>query len=895
MTHRICLLIGLIGTLVSTPASAQRKPQVIYRNDRFVLYPDSVVQENKYRAQVISATEMQSDYQSPANAFASARIEFKLSINGKDNEMAPGMNHVIDCLNDNNTTPLLEFGKPLKQVTKQTPGFLKPNTRLTIRVDMRKALQAMDRDGFLTYNGQRIYRADFKGLYVAGATAPLSWDFDNLVNKPQLHLTDPDGDGIYTVNLILNKPSDAKATAGVWNLSRNLDGLPKIQSDIPLTDAVYQLSLEEMLRAIEPDSTFRTGQEWAGVWTRDISYSIILAMAYMQPRVAYYSLMRKVNKHKRIIQDTGTGGAYPVSTDRMIWATAAWQLFKATGDTAWLRESYTIISNSLEDDVKNAYDPATGLVRGESSFLDWREQTYPRWMQPADIYMSFNLGTNAAHFQANKVASEMARLLGDQPAFERYNNRALTIRKGINQYLWMQEKGYYGQFLYGRTSMRLSPKSEALGEALCILFNIADPERAKEIVRRVPVMSFGVPTVYPQIPGIPPYHNNSMWPFVQAYWMLAAKQVGNESSVMHSIASIYRAAALFLTNKENLELTNGDFAGTEINSSVMLWSLSGNIALVHQVLFGIQLEEDRLRFSPMVPYELRGRRTLTGFRYRQAELDIEVVGHGNRIAKFLLDGREAEPMILASTTGKHQIRIELDNQRSTERQINMVPELFTPNTPAVELINRTLTWKADATADRYQVWSGDQLLSTQTSTRYVLRSAATRSYQVIALAKDGTPSFASEPVEYRAPGSVIVVDAEGRYPAADRPYKGAMGKGFIEMSHVKNTVVEFRVPIKQAGVYAIRFRYANGHGPTNTSNKCAIRSLLVNFKQVGTMVFPQRGNEEWSNWGWSNVERVYLPAGVQRITLDYQDFNRNMNGEVNEFMLDRIEVVRAGR
>jgi len=47
-----------------------------------------------------------------------------------------------------------------------------------------------------------------------------------------------------------------------------------------------------------------------------------------------------------------------------------------------------------------AYDAGTGLVKGESSFLDWREQTYPKWMQPADIYESENLGTNAVHYQA---------------------------------------------------------------------------------------------------------------------------------------------------------------------------------------------------------------------------------------------------------------------------------------------------------------------------------------------------------------------------------------------------------------------------------------------------------------------------------------------------------------
>ncbi|MEJ7666507.1 MAG: hypothetical protein WKG07_46805 [Hymenobacter sp.] len=42
---------------------------------------------------------------------------------------------------------------------------------------------------------------------------------------------------------------------------------------------------------MEPDSTLRTGKEWAGVWTRDVSYSIILAQATLQPRVAMNSLV----------------------------------------------------------------------------------------------------------------------------------------------------------------------------------------------------------------------------------------------------------------------------------------------------------------------------------------------------------------------------------------------------------------------------------------------------------------------------------------------------------------------------------------------------------------------------------------------------------------------------
>ena len=134
--------------------------------------------------------------------------------------------------------------------------------------------------------------------------------------------------------------------------------------------------------------------------------------------------------------DTGTGGAYPCSTDRIVWATAAWEICQATGDEAWLRKVYPIIKQSIADDRQNACDPATGLMHGESSFLDWREQTYPRWMQPADIYQSETLGTNAVHYQANIVLAQMAAKLGDPGTAVQHKRQAATIKDGINLHLW---------------------------------------------------------------------------------------------------------------------------------------------------------------------------------------------------------------------------------------------------------------------------------------------------------------------------------------------------------------------------------------------------------------------------------------------------------------------------
>ena len=877
----------------------------IWQSDAYTLYPDRVVQ-GKHEARAVSATELVSNYQSPANAFASPRVEFKFSLNGKDNEMVPGLNHLLVALPRPGDAPIetppIVFGQ---RYTDATPApantYLAPNTAVKIRVDLRAVLAAFQKQGyFSTFKGEKIYQQDFKHVYVAGGTAPLSWDFDNLHNKPGLELQDPDGDGIYETTLTLNQPQAAKTTAGQWKQSLNTADFPQYHSGYPLADALYNLALEEARRAVEPDSTFRTGKDWAGVWTRDISYSIILAQAILQPKVAMNSLLRKVSPEGRIIQDTGTGGAYPCSTDRVIWATAAWEIYKVTGDEAWLRKVYPIIKSSIADDVQNAYDPATGLVRGESSFLDWREQTYPRWMQPADIYQSQNLGTNAAHYQANVVLAQMAAKLGEPAVAAQHKRQAATIKAGMNQHLWQADKGYYGQYRYGRTSMLLSPKAEGLGEALSVLFGVAEGERAREVVAKTPVVPYGLPCIYPQIPGLPPYHNNAVWPFVQSFWALAAAKVGNEASLTESMAAIYRPAALFLTNKENFVAENGDFAGTQINSSNMLWSLSGSLSLVYKVLFGMQYEADRLVFRPFVPQAFRGRRTLSGFRYRGAVLDVEMSGFGNVIKSITLDDKPLpDAAIPASLTGRHKVSITLSSAAPAAQAVNRVANAVAPETPVVKLElgqHSYLQWAAVAGAKEYRVLKNGLPAATVKTGPYPVVGAndSLTSYQVVAVDGAGHGSFASEPVETAGRVADEALQLETVAPKATQAYKGYSGQGFIEVSTTRNQKLTIPITVPEAGTYALDFRYANGNGPLNTSNKCAIRTLRAATGQLlGTVVLPQRGVEEWSNWGFSNPILVPLAAGKHVLTLAYEPANRNMNGEVNQAMLDFLRLRRV--
>lgn len=889
-TQLICAITLLI--LLSACKKDQPSSEALFTSEAFQVYADKIQQQD-FSAKAISTTEIVSTYQSPANQFIKPIIDFKFSINGKDNEMPSGMDHHIVCAGKDCKTPLIVFGSQFKDTTSVRDNvYLQPDTRWTIQLDMREVFKQFDAQGFyVSATGAKIFKNDFKGVWIAGGTVPLTWDFDNLHNYSHLELKDVNGDHIYELTLMLNEQQAKRQTAPSWKLSLDVSAFPQYQSEYVLMDAMYNLSLEEMIRAVEKDSTLRTGKEWAGVWTRDVSYSIILSMAVLQPKVAQYSLMRKV-KDGMIIQDTGTGGAYPISTDRMIWAVAAWEIYKVTGDRAWLQTAFPIIQKSLSYDLLNAIDPTTGLVKGESSFLDWREQTYPEWMQPADIFESQCLGTNAVHFQAHSVFAAMAKELGNNEVSIRHSEIAASIASAINKNLWQEDKGYYGQFLYGRNYKSLSPKSEALGEALCVLFDIADQSRASRIVSSTPVTPYGIPCIYPYIPNIPPYHNNGIWPFVQAYWTMAAAKTGNEKAVLESMSAIYRPASLFLTNKENFVAVSGDYVGTQINSDNMLWSLSGQIALVYNVIFGINYGVDGIQLRPFVPKAMQGVRTLKNFKYRNAILYFEMEGHGNVVESVTMDGEAINnEMIPATVTGKHTIKIKLANN-ALEGNVNQVENHFSLPAPDVKIKDHELSWTKVEGAVQYKVLENGVAVSTTTANTFKIERKLASEFQVVCIDSKGYESFASEPLLFVGSAKVMQVEMETFATKANKAYQGFSGSGFIPVTADKNTAVPFTVNVTEPGIYAIDFRYSNGNGPINTENKCAIRALEYNGKQIGTVVFPQRGTNEWSDWGYSNSVLVTLEKGKTVFTLTYKPHNVNMNGAINEAMIDYVRLVK---
>lgn len=389
---------------------------------------------------------------------------------------------------------------------------------------------------------------------------------------------------------------------------------------------------------------------------------------------------------------------------------------------------------------------------------------------------------------------------------------------------------------------------------------------------------------------MPPYHNDAVWPFVQAYWTLAAARTGNEPNVLHGIGAIWRAGLLFLTNQENFVSWSGDRYGTQINSANMLWSLSGNLALTYRLLFGLDFEADGLRFAPFVPEALDTPRRLENFRYREALLDISLSGWGNRIASFRVDGVEQEPFLADTLRGRHAVEIRLASEPLPAGRINLTANRCSPRTPEADFGVNRLLWEPEQGCT-YRIYRDGTPVGETSDVVFPLPDDETGSWQVTALSADGVESFASEPVASYS--TTRLYEAEEYVPAAAYPYSGYSGRGFVEIARTVNRRIEIPIRIGEPGEYVLAWRYANGNGSVETHNRCALRTMRVDGAHARCVVFPQRGEGAWDEWGLTNRVRIALTPGRHVVTLEFCPWNENMHMEVNQAMVDCLVVSRA--
>jgi len=718
------------------------------------------------------------------------------------------------------------------------------------------------------------------------------------------------------------------------------EGRPSLQTTNELFDALYQLALEEAkegsVASIRdgafgnggalPCATggcFETGRKWTYVWTRDTAYSVNLGLGWIDPIRARNSLDFKLSTRRdgtdlQIVQDTGTGGSYPVSSDRSVWALGAREILQhLTGDerTAFRDRAYTAIKNTIDHDRSVVFDAKDGLYRGEQSFLDWREQTYPGWTVPdlAHIAASKSLSTNVAHLALLDTGAELAEERGDPANATSLKKMASDLRTAIRTRLWLDEDKQFSTYVTTTLDPAPARRFDLLGTSLAILHDVATPDQARQAMASYPTLPKGPPVIFPQQKDTAVYHNRAIWPFVTAYWVKAAKKTRNDAAFDAGIRSLLRGAALNLSNMENLEvvsgkafLEDGASSGPVVNSQRQLWSVAGYVGMVNSELFGVSAEPRGLRVAPFVTRGLRttlfaGASTMAlnnlSFRGKKVSLVVNLPpATGNTtgayaVASVRINGVVAADGLIedAKLASRNLIEVELAEDPAPAATVKTITDvsdyraIFAPRTPAVTtvaLAGNKLALSldlagesaSDVTVSLYRDGvrvAKDLPGSTTAWTDSATNGEATPShcYSVeTRYTTSGNVSQRAKPNCFWGSGSARITTV----PASSFVVSGgssttAYGRFFYEGWGDASDQIVATVAATRSGDHLVQAVYGNGAGAINTGITCAVKRVTVeelpggNVVGSGYVVMPQRA--DWASWGESSMVRVPLTAG----------------------------------
>ncbi len=706
-------------------------------------------------------------------------------------------------------------------------------------------------------------------------------------------------------------------------------------------DAVFALALDEVVEnsvsnindggfnngANVPCECFETGRKWKYVWTRDTSYAVNLALAMVNPSRSKNSLSFKISNkksivgggNKQIIQDTGSGGSWPISTDRVVWALGAYETLKyldGTERTQFLSDAYEAIKNTAEADRVAIYDSIDGLYTGEQSFLDWREQTYPFWTANDTVHlgMSKTLSTNVLHYILLDVGSKLATEKGDNTTADKFNTWKNDLKTAISLNFYLNDENLFAAMKTTYLSNAAIKKFDLLGQSLAVISGVASDIESENCVSHYPLTDAGPAVIWPQEPSTRVYHNRAIWPFVTAYALRAAKKVENDAAYNNAVFSLYRGSAFNLSNMENFEFTtlannyydsrkdysNRDLTGPVVNSQRQLWSVAGYISMVVEGIFGLSATQTGIKFEPKISKSVRNTIfastsviTLKNFKYKGKVIDITItlpeisaqntgflITNEIRLNGTLKTGEITASELSATNTLEITMKDGTSSGEIVLKSCSDESNCFAPHATSITSVipsngKLNITFSASSGNSSYGISSvtyniyrdGVLIASNITSPWSDPNSGdyANKSYcySVTAISNKGLESHISSPICYWGESynriETVSATAFSQVPNATdhgRPHFADWGKTTEEL------VVPSFVPLS-TGTYLMQIEYGSGR-PIDTGITACFKT--VEIYENGTnqliaadyIVMPHLGGGNWDFWGNSSFLEVQL-------------------------------------
>lgn len=701
--------------------------------------------------------------------------------------------------------------------------------------------------------------------------------------------------------------SYASGSAKTWTQSKNLSSYPTLKAtNSPLVAAVYNLTLEEAVKSINTDSygeVFYTGTNWQKVWTRDTALSNLYSLAWVFPTVSYNCEREKIKTNGGVSvfeQDTGTGGSYPVSTDKIITMLSVWETYLADGNKEHLSYFYDVCNNTIMQDMNVAYDGDAGLLCGETCGLDWRDQTYPDWTSEtydsglSAIAESKTASVNAIYCRVLEIMSKAAKVLGKgEDAETAWAKMAADLKAKISSRLWNENLGLYSSWEYPEyMGSVLAEKADVLGNGFALWFNLGTDTQLKQISENYPLVPYGADTVYPQKQGKLKnankiYHNFGIWPGWDSILMVGASYHNNKAVAEEIFNSNVRGVATSLTQKEVINYRTGE----GVESDQQLWSIAGTLAGYYRVMFGMNYDEDGITFNPQIPSWMHGPFELSNFKYRNSDLTIKLKGEGDKVSSFKVDGTAEDIntyVFSANSSGSHTIEIVMEKS-GTEYKMNKSEDnlVVCPEMPSLSYSNGNLSWTPKSGLT-YKLWTGKEYIDVSGGS-YNVDTSVYGCYSLMAVSSDGVCSELSKPVVVSP--NRIKVEAENGSATS-----GCISNGYVIDNRSKSANLTLNVNITKKGKYQLSGIYNNSGDPTSGVS-CAIRSVYVDGNDMGALVFPEVSSSRKNQT--STHLTLDLDEGAHSVKIFYDTANwydRNMSITKNnvEYNYFNFDLVKAG-
>ena len=715
---------------------------------------------------------------------------------------------------------------------------------------------------------------------LAAATGADSWSDQIVWGGEQARMTAA-ASGRYTLTGPFGKRDIDAQRMRVDTASVMFDGLFAMAQDDLAEDSVTAIRDAAFDHGQPiPCTCFETGAKWPYVWTRDLSYSIDLGLWKLDPLRARNGLQFKLSDVRDtaspqglyVMQDTGSGGSWPISTDRVVWFLGAQHLLD---DKTFADDTYRALGNTLAQDRQYAFDPDFGLYRGETSFLDWREQSYPAWTADNVVFIaqSYALSTNVLHYQALQLAARLAGEHGDDAKAKGYAKQAAALKAAINARFWRADRGMYMSYIGGDGTPY--DTYDLLGTALAITSGVAEGDRARQALNHYPTWPAGSPVIWPERVDQPIYHNRAIWPFVSAYALRAARAINDPVRIAHELRSIMRGAALAGSNMENYELVTqsthvdeGGLSGPVVDSPRQLWSVAAYLDMVSEGVFGLTQDG---RIEPKLPVwlvpMLFGDRDSISLQWPDRSITLHRPHslHGDLLvaAKITQHGSDTEVMLKAIVAPTAVLRTDAP--------------LYAPAAPAAPTVTADdKGWRVDVDG-KVVLYADGQRIGDIDGSTYIAQGGKPPCVSATRKGEQGIESLHS-PVVCAGDPTEIGDRWPRRWTAPD------------------------------TGRYRVALRYENNHGPINTGITAAVKMLVMtchgSVPQRVPIVMPQSIGEQLSTYGIVTVKsgaqcRFDLQQGTNMSDLShfahYTGGKGGIDGPLNDARIGDLLIARTTR